>query len=136
MSKMASHEPFGHPQHKLCAKEGSGVKLDSRPLKVGNRPDLLAFRRRATYRWKALDEGSNFALDLIAIRGLQKKLCALKVAGVLGQKAIWMWPPWRGVEYTIWWKVVAPPSPGRGESSESIVAHGLSLALRVLQNVY
>jgi hypothetical protein len=27
MSKMALHEPFGHLQHKLCAKEGSGVKL-------------------------------------------------------------------------------------------------------------
>jgi hypothetical protein len=27
MSKMASHEPFGHLKHKLCAKEGPGVKL-------------------------------------------------------------------------------------------------------------
>jgi hypothetical protein len=27
MSKMASHEPFGHLQHKLWAKEGPGVKL-------------------------------------------------------------------------------------------------------------
>ncbi len=25
--KMASHEPFGHLQHKLWQKEGSGVKL-------------------------------------------------------------------------------------------------------------
>jgi hypothetical protein len=24
---MALHEPFGHLQHKLCAKEGSGIKL-------------------------------------------------------------------------------------------------------------
>jgi hypothetical protein len=32
---------------------------------------------------KALDEGYYFALDLIAIGGLHKKLCALKVAGVL-----------------------------------------------------
>jgi hypothetical protein len=56
---------------------------DSRPLKVKNRPDLLGFRSRATYRWKALDEGYNFALDRTAIRGLQKKLCALKVPGVL-----------------------------------------------------
>jgi hypothetical protein len=36
-----------------------------------------------TYRWRALDEGYNFALDLIAIGGLHKKLCALKVAKVL-----------------------------------------------------
>jgi len=27
MSKMASHEPFGHLQHKLWSKERSGVKL-------------------------------------------------------------------------------------------------------------
>jgi hypothetical protein len=27
MSKMNSHGPFGHMQHKLCVKEGSGVKL-------------------------------------------------------------------------------------------------------------
>jgi hypothetical protein len=27
MSKMALHEPFGHLQHKLWLKEGSGVKL-------------------------------------------------------------------------------------------------------------
>jgi hypothetical protein len=36
-----------------------------------------------TYRWKALNKGYNFSLDLIATRGLHKKLCALKVARVL-----------------------------------------------------
>jgi hypothetical protein len=35
-----------------------------------------------THHRKALDEGYNFALDLIAIEGLQNKLCALKVVGV------------------------------------------------------
>jgi hypothetical protein len=82
---MASHEPFGHLQNKLWAKKGreSNWQFDSRPLKLGNRPDLLGFRRRATYRWKALDKGYNFALDRIAIGGLQKKLCALKVPRVL-----------------------------------------------------
>jgi hypothetical protein len=89
MSKMASHEPFGHLQNKLWAKERPGVKTanlrenDSRPLKVGNRPDLLGCRPRATYHWKALDKGYNFALDRIAIGVLQKKLCAFKVPGVL-----------------------------------------------------
>ncbi len=43
---------------------------------------MLACRWPATYCWKDLDEGYNFALDLIVIRGLHKKLCALKVAGV------------------------------------------------------
>ncbi len=60
----------------------SNWQFDSRPLKVENRPNFLAFRRRATYRWKALEEGYNFASDLIAIRGLHRKLCALKVAGI------------------------------------------------------
>ncbi len=27
VEKMSSHQPFGHMQHKLCVKEGSGVKL-------------------------------------------------------------------------------------------------------------
>ncbi len=49
-------------------------QFDSRPLKVGNRPDSLTCKRRARYRWKALDEGYNFASDRIAIGGLQKKL--------------------------------------------------------------
>jgi hypothetical protein len=86
---MTSHEPFGRLQPKLWAKERPGVKTaslrenDSRPLKVENRPDLLGCKQRATYRWKALDDGYNVALDCIAIGGLQKKLCALKVSGDL-----------------------------------------------------
>jgi hypothetical protein len=36
-----------------------------------------------TYHWKALDEGYNFALDLISIKGLHAKLWAPKVVGVL-----------------------------------------------------
>ncbi len=32
---------------------------------------------------KLLDKGYNFALDLTAIKGLYRKLCALKVVGVL-----------------------------------------------------
>jgi hypothetical protein len=57
-------------------------QFDSRPLKVENRPDLFAWRWLATYRWKDLDEGYNFDLDLISIRGLHAKLWAPKVAGV------------------------------------------------------
>jgi hypothetical protein len=61
----------------------SNWQFDSWPLKVRNQCDFLACRQRATYFWKALDKGYNFASNLIAIRGLHKKLCALKVAGVL-----------------------------------------------------
>jgi hypothetical protein len=60
----------------------SNWQFDSRPLKVGNRPNLLSYRQCATYRWKALNEGYNFSSDFIAIKGLHKKLCALKVARV------------------------------------------------------
>jgi hypothetical protein len=68
----------------------SNWQFDSRPLKVRNRPDFLLFKWRATYHWKALDEGYNFALNFISIRGLIAKLWAPKVAGVEGQNAIWM----------------------------------------------
>jgi len=60
----------------------SNCQFDSRPLKVENRPDSRACRRRATYHWKALDKGYNFALDFITIRGLHAKLWRPKVAGV------------------------------------------------------
>jgi hypothetical protein len=60
----------------------SNWQFDSQPLKVRNRPDFLVCRGRDTYRWKALDQGYNFAWDLIAIGGLHKKLCAIKVAEV------------------------------------------------------
>jgi len=60
----------------------SNWQFDSRPLKVRNRPDFLAFRWRVTYSWKALDEGYNFVLDLISIRGLHTKLWGPKVTGV------------------------------------------------------
>ncbi len=36
----------------------------------------------ATYRWKSLNEGYNFGLDLISIGGLHTKLCTPKVVGV------------------------------------------------------
>ncbi len=35
------------------------------------------------YHWKAFDEGYNFALDLITVGGLHKKLCPFKVARIL-----------------------------------------------------
>ncbi len=60
----------------------SNYQFDSRPEKVRNRPDLLSCRGRATYRWKALDESYNFALDCTSIRGLLAKLWGSKVAGV------------------------------------------------------
>jgi hypothetical protein len=72
-----------------------------------------------TYHWKAFDKAYNFASNLITIGGLHAKLWAsivvrilvVGISGLTGQKAIWMWPPWRGAEYTIR-KVVASPKFG------------------------
>jgi hypothetical protein len=60
----------------------SNCQFDSRPLKVKNRPNFLACRWRATYCWKAFNEGYNFSWDLISIEGLHIKLWPPKVAGV------------------------------------------------------
>jgi hypothetical protein len=54
------------------------ASFDSRPLKVWNWPEILGFRQRATYRWKALDESYNFASDRTSIQGLLAKLWASK----------------------------------------------------------
>jgi hypothetical protein len=64
-------------------RQESNCQFDSRPQKVGNRPDFLGCRWRATYPWKALDQSYNFASDHVAIRGLLAKLCGFKVPGVL-----------------------------------------------------
>jgi len=60
----------------------SNCQFDSRPQKVRNQPNLLSYRGRATYRWKALDESYNFDWEHISIRGLLAKLWGSKVAGV------------------------------------------------------
>jgi len=60
----------------------SNCQFDSQPQKVGNRLDLLSCRGYATYRWKALDESYNFALDRTSIGGLFSKLWGFKVARV------------------------------------------------------
>jgi hypothetical protein len=56
------------------------------------------YRWRATYLWRALDEGYNYVLDFTSIRGLHTKLWASKVAkipiskilGILKQNDIWV----------------------------------------------
>ncbi len=60
----------------------SNCQFDSRPQKVKNRPDLLRYRGRATYRWKALNESYNFSLDCTSIEGILVELWGSKVAGV------------------------------------------------------
>jgi hypothetical protein len=52
----------------------SNWQFDSWPWEVGNRPNSLACKWHATRRWKALNEGYNFGLNLIPIGGLHQKL--------------------------------------------------------------
>jgi hypothetical protein len=82
---MGLHCPFGHLKHKLLPKEGSRVKLAiwlPTTKSWENWLDFRACRWHATYSWKALDEGYNFALDLISIGGLHAKLWCPKILGV------------------------------------------------------
>jgi len=57
----------------------SNYQFDSWPLKVENRPNCLMCRWCETYRWKALNEGYNFALNFISIKGLHTKLWGPKL---------------------------------------------------------
>jgi hypothetical protein len=117
----------------------SNWQFDSRLVKVGNWPEPCVCRWNETNHWKALKKGYNFVLDFIAIKSLHKKLCTLKVVGVLVVRISGL-PTWesqdkkpfgcgpRGELQSIlyggrWW---LPPSLGRGESCESRVARGLS----------
>jgi hypothetical protein len=60
----------------------SNWQFDSRPLKVGNRPLPDVRFQCATWRWKDLDEGYNFGLDLVEIQLCSRELWRFKVPGV------------------------------------------------------
>jgi hypothetical protein len=72
------NEP-SHPQG--VSTLGVGVLVDSRIFKKRFQGSNLIGLRLSLYQCKALDEGYNFALDLISIRGLHTKLWHPKVAG-------------------------------------------------------
>jgi hypothetical protein len=130
MSKMASHEPFGHLQPKLWAKERSGVKLAiwPRPLKVGNRPLPDVYWGSATW----VEENYNFGSDLTLIGVDSQEIWAPKVLGLqpeIVSRLLLRSPEEKepfgcnfgGELQSIlyggrWWLT---PSPGRGESSVS-----------------
>jgi hypothetical protein len=141
MSKMALHEPFGHLQHKLWSKEGPGIKLATwlsttksrestrfqcvqvkcdTPLESSQGELQLWFRPRPdpSLGWEVMNTQSpespnqdSFGTPLWESQ--EKKPFGCKCDGKL-QRILY------GGR---WW---FPPSPGRGESSESKVARGLS----------
>jgi len=85
MSKMGSHDPFGHLKHKLWPKERSIIKLAIwLPTTKSQESPWFPCVQVACdipLRWKVLNEGYNFALDLISIISLRTKLWAFKVTG-------------------------------------------------------
>jgi hypothetical protein len=81
MSKMGSHDPFGHLNTSYGQKKGreSNCQFDSRSLKVENWLDFLVCRWLATYWWKTLNKGYKFSLNLISIGSLHVNLWGSKV---------------------------------------------------------
>jgi hypothetical protein len=75
---------FGTKNTSCGQKKGreSNCQFDFQPLKIRNCPDFFTFRWHATYHWKALNEGYNFALVCFSIGGLHTKLWVSKVVGV------------------------------------------------------
>jgi hypothetical protein len=98
----------------------SNWQFDFWPLKVENWPNFITFRQRVTYHWKALNEGYNFVYTSAPSEVCMQSYAPSKLQesqmwefrdshshlGVPRQKTIWMWPSWRGAEYTIRRKVV------------------------------
>jgi hypothetical protein len=84
MSKMGSHDPFGHLKHKLWAKERPGVKLAIwlPTTKIQESPQFPCVKVTCNILLKKFWRGYNFVLDLISIGGLHTKLWAPKVVGV------------------------------------------------------
>jgi hypothetical protein len=138
---MASHEPFGHLQPKLWAKEGPGIKL---PIWL---PTIKSRKSTSSWRLQKECDGSleSFRGELQlwfrphSNRRLEPEDMSVQSPESSTRDSFGT-PPWesreklpfgcgsRGVTQRIlyggrWW---LPPSPGRGESSESKVARGLS----------
>jgi hypothetical protein len=122
------HSDICNPSYGQKKGRESNCQFDFRALKVGNRP-LPDFRIHiARWRWKDLDEGYKFGVDLVAIGLGSRELWVPKVPGLQpgqfrdnfgtptwespGKRAIWMYPQRSVAENTIWGKVVASPKSG------------------------
>jgi hypothetical protein len=99
----------------------SNWQFDSRPLKIKNCPDFLAFRWRATYLGKFLMtllqtsfQSKAYTQSYGAPKLWESQLWEFRNSHlwVLGQNAIWVLVSWPGTKYTIRGKVVASPKSG------------------------
>jgi hypothetical protein len=76
------HSDICSPSYGQKKGRESNWQFDSRPLKVGNRPLPDVRFGSATWRWKDLDEGYNFGLDVVVIQLCSRELWQFKVSGV------------------------------------------------------
>jgi hypothetical protein len=77
-----SHLAIWSPSYGPKKGRESNWQFDSRPLKVGNRPESDVCKWSATWRWKALKESYKIALDIVPIQDLSKELWMPKVLEV------------------------------------------------------
>jgi hypothetical protein len=106
MSKMGSHDSFGHLKHQLWPKEGPRVKLTIWPPTTKSRK--LTWLPCMHVACNIPLESSRRRLQLCFILHLNENFMT-SILGVPRQNAIWMWASWRGTKYTIRGKVVASP---------------------------
>jgi hypothetical protein len=69
-----SHLDICSPSYGQKKGRESNWQFDSRPQKVGNRPDPDVRWGSATWRWKALEESYKINLELVPIRDRGEKL--------------------------------------------------------------
>jgi hypothetical protein len=127
MSKMASHEPFGHLQPKLWAKEGSGIKLTV-SLPTTKSRESTSPRRLQKECDKALE---NYRGELqlwfrphsnrrSELGNMSSQSLGSPTRDSFGtppwesreKNAIRMWFPRSNAKNTIWGKAVASPESG------------------------
>jgi hypothetical protein len=146
MSKMlhVSHLDIYNTSYGWKKGRESNCQFNSRPIKVGNRPDPGVCRWSVTHHWKALKEGYKFSLDFIPIKGLSKELWTPKFSGV--QTETISGPllgspekkchsvPQANAENTMWGKVLASPEFGLWWVMWVKGRPWLVLALKVLPN--
>jgi hypothetical protein len=135
MSKVGSHDPFGHLKHKIWPKKGSGVKLAIclPTTKSQESPQFLCVQMACNRLLESFRRGLQLCFKPISIEGLHVKLWGPKSQefqlwefrdshlGVLGQNPIWMWASWRGTKYTINGKVVNPSLPMVSPNTKSVL---------------
>jgi hypothetical protein len=136
MSKMGSHGSFGHLQNKLWAKERPGVKLAVwfPTTKSQESTQFTWLQATCHISLKSSWQGLQLCFRPHCDQSFAKEVMRPRSPGSprwrdfgtstresWERKAIWMQAPWRVTEYTIRGKVVASPSPGRGESCVSLL---------------